>query len=1362
MSSRKRNNRQHDITKYSIINSHEESNRLISVELMDQKLNALEDDNEDPGDTSSISTSSSLDMNHIHRQYSLPSTQKQYAQTLKQIMEQELEEPEFELMMDDIIRTLISIAYEEDRATDTNAAIQYLENCTVQDAMLSIGNIDEKLATDFTDSFTERHENAAMEIMLKICIKILNMRKLISDYPMIFVPLSFHLYQPRFMTKKTERKHKRNKQRRRRQLSRMSQTNITAALSAAHEAEDSLSALSGEAHHDDSHDMSDPQMIQKTYSLPIQPTNPRKLTKRPASAKRAKTQNRMRFQKTRSGLSLVLLPLPKRSSRHFHDQSTVFKHRLSDVSKEQIHTVRTMMSAKSSMQDIDEDEDDIGGGTAAHHVRMTSDASNSSTSHVTREDKKAMECARLRKWTEAFVFKKVENGVMKKEVLICEGCQTEIKLRDVAVVSKYEAGETHTQFLFHDLYCETLRKYKEAIRQYAFEYEFAALYGTMPCDVRDPDRYIHLFAMKDDLLVVDSTLSRNANTEDKRPHKPSSSSLENIVSDAGLRRERRLALLNLYKKHDKELSEFAAAELPELLRYIDVWTFGRPLWYFCVDQLSTKDRVPLWCILEFLATELGTSMAINLLRCTRDALVRFHVEALDNVCLAMIASSSYPIATSLYLAAFMQSNAIGDSARAHHFNDISTKYIAVATDLLSAIESDHLLAILIEIPSNIDDLSILDIVLRFKLERFLEFHRLQPIFMNMYAEYSYLSPSKPFRNSEADSLDILSLCYGDSALFYYCPVGAFTLHCTMYVVHVVLVSLITSQLLYPYKAIHLYEWMVWVFNAGFVLYEISELTIRKLFGYFQYWTNVVGFICAINWCILAVIRFHTYYDNFDYYECNGDDEACYRNAPLTKLYMILWSIQVILLWCRMAALLQRNKHAGPLLRMIMNMMLEICSFALLLFLFVVGFVLAVFYVVGGDVPPSDEAGGGLNRISSVFLYSIQALLAAQEWGVIVSNEDNEFDSDRSIIVQTLMVLLSIFGTLLLMNLFIALLTITYESEKQNARLKTNFARITHTIELNNRSSVMPPPLNIVVFALTLIYALFECITVLCTCGHWTTKLQELYPIQYSLQTELQSKEETEDESTIEVEKNHVRCGCFVRRGNYKIGNDRYCRHCRHSLRTKGDIDRYFELFKHYQLLDEDDKDLLRIRLSGRNICRHCFRSYKLKRHGLNRCQVLLELLSYYVFKCAIWWWLLPILAVPALIRKIYIRLHYNYSQDLHSNDTNEFYQAQTESNAKLKLEVAQVIQFHNKKKNSENNNDFKHAMKAIKALQEQMNKKLLDKKEEEEEDIDDDLLITPRIVSHARTHAPTSPIKNAISDLNLIHRLLPKDKSSQL
>ncbi len=102
-------------------------------------------------------------------------------------------------------------------------------------------------------------------------------------------------------------------------------------------------------------------------------------------------------------------------------------------------------------------------------------------------------------------------------------------------------------------------------------------------------------------------------------------------------------------------------------------------------------------------------MNVKILKSTPDALVRFQVQPLNNVCLEIIVAT-------LYLCSQMQREIVHVRIN-----------VMILTYLLSQIESDHLLVILIEIPSIIDGLSILDIVVWCKLEVFLEFHRLQPI-----------------------------------------------------------------------------------------------------------------------------------------------------------------------------------------------------------------------------------------------------------------------------------------------------------------------------------------------------------------------------------------------------------------------------------------------------------------------------------------------------------------------------------------------------------------------------------------------------------------------------------------------------------
>ena len=97
---------------------------------------------------------------------------------------------------------------------------------------------------------------------------------------------------------------------------------------------------------------------------------------------------------------------------------------------------------------------------------------------------------------------------------------------------------------------------------------------------------------------------------------------------------------------------------------------------------------------------------------------------------------------------------------------------------------------------------------------------------------------------------------------------------------------------------------------------------------------------------------------------------------------------------------------------------EIANFLLVLVLLIAGFVLSMYYIIGKDLNDEDtldELGGG-SQLSSIAFYCFEALFAAQEWSVLVSNEETGFDSARSRLAEGCMILLSVFGTLIMMNL----------------------------------------------------------------------------------------------------------------------------------------------------------------------------------------------------------------------------------------------------------------------------------------------------------------------------------------------------------
>ena len=92
------------------------------------------------------------------------------------------------------------------------------------------------------------------------------------------------------------------------------------------------------------------------------------------------------------------------------------------------------------------------------------------------------------------------------------------------------------------------------------------------------------------------------------------SALRDCYKRGVFRRKRKLGARQLYNdifKYDSDPhtrliiaeNEYETKHLPLIIQNMDVFMYGIPLWYFIVDQLTTKDRPTLWKILEFMFFE---------------------------------------------------------------------------------------------------------------------------------------------------------------------------------------------------------------------------------------------------------------------------------------------------------------------------------------------------------------------------------------------------------------------------------------------------------------------------------------------------------------------------------------------------------------------------------------------------------------------------------------------------------------------------------------------------------------------------------------------------------------------------------------
>lgn len=147
-------------------------------------------------------------------------------------------------------------------------------------------------------------------------------------------------------------------------------------------------------------------------------------------------------------------------------------------------------------------------------------------------------------------------------------------------------------------------------------------------------------------------------------------------------------------------------------------------------------------------------MVIKLLERDRRTLSRCGINHLNSLCLIVIETAKYPPATALYLSAYMKRCAQMDESRVDQFNEMMQKYTQIAKKILEQIESNHLLAILLEIPSDIENKSILKIAIDYKLEEFLDFHRLQTSLYFVCYYPTYILNCEQFLLTCGESLNI--------------------------------------------------------------------------------------------------------------------------------------------------------------------------------------------------------------------------------------------------------------------------------------------------------------------------------------------------------------------------------------------------------------------------------------------------------------------------------------------------------------------------------------------------------------------------------------------------------------------------------
>ena len=364
---------------------------------------------------------------------------------------------------------------------------------------------------------------------------------------------------------------------------------------------------------------------------------------------------------------------------------------------------------------------------------------------------------------------------------------------------------------------------------------------------------------------------------------------------------------------------------------------------------------------------------------------------------------------------FPQYLAVYDVARGKLFADIAISYIDAANDYISILESDHLSTILLEVKSDIDGLSALDMALKYKLQAFVTNNRVERVTTSIMNNFEFL---KPKNRDEAFEIDPLSLNLIWNRMFrkefYLTPLGLYITTTVLYLLYLALFTYLSVQQTQVYDPLNADEIIFWIFNIGYVLNEIQQLLSVGIAQYLGDPSNYFDVVISGVFVTTFILRMYALANGTP--NCGSIEDDCWHNGKLNTAFIILWGIATITLWLRLINFAVLSHKLGPMVQMIFKMMGDIVTFFEIMLILYFGFSFALMFIMGSVHPDFDTP-----IKSGLTLFT--AILSEFDFGAFAEEEG----ANIYLIYfgYGIMLLYLIIGSLVLLNLLVCKKIIIY-------------------------------------------------------------------------------------------------------------------------------------------------------------------------------------------------------------------------------------------------------------------------------------------------------------------------------------------------
>ena len=185
------------------------------------------------------------------------------------------------------------------------------------------------------------------------------------------------------------------------------------------------------------------------------------------------------------------------------------------------------------------------------------------------------------------------------------------------------------------------------------------------------------------------------------------------------------------------------------------------------------------------------------------------------------------------------------------------------------------------------------------------------------------------------------------------------------------------------------------------------------------------------------------------------EEGLYEATNVEQIFAFLFGIQIFLVTIRSFKIVGNSTYFGALIRIFKLMLQEIIKFGFIYVMMMIGVLFGLWFICGINTHDDDDAFWG-KGLSGGFLLIFEIFIGTKEI--------SEFELDATAAVY--LVIASVFGTLVLLNLLIALMNAKYDQVQDQALANVMLNHTEVAFDYLGRARHMPPPLNIIVYFLT--------------------------------------------------------------------------------------------------------------------------------------------------------------------------------------------------------------------------------------------------------------------------------------------------------